>query len=87
MFLLYMNRILQYDNKFRVLITPSYVSSPSMELILGNWNDEHLKGFHVLEFKTLADAMDLAFKYPSIDWNKLVNIHRDAYKIITSSVK
>jgi hypothetical protein len=82
-----MNRILQNNNKFQVLTTPSYVSAPSMELMLGAWSDEHLRGYKIVSFTSLQDAMDLAFKYPPINWNKLVNIHEDSFRIITNSVK
>jgi len=82
-----MNRILSSNNTHKVLVTPTYVSSPSFELMLGNWTDEKLRGFHVIKFDTLEDAMELAFKYPSIDWNKIVSIHEDAYQMITSVIK
>lgn len=82
-----MNRILELNGKFQVLVTPTYVDSPSFELMLGNWEDKNLRGFHIREFDTLQDAIDLAFKYPSIDWNKIVSLHKDAYHIIVNSIK
>lgn len=82
-----MNRVLKVNNKFQVLVTPVFVSNSSMEILLGNWTDERIRGYKVLEFSTLQDAMDLAFKYPSIDWNKLVSIHEDAYQRITKSIR
>lgn len=82
-----MNRILKYKDKFSVLITPTYTTSPSFEILLGNWTDEHLRGFKVMEFADLESAMEMAFKYPSIDWNKLVSAHEDSYQLISNSVK
>lgn len=84
-----MNRILKNsdNNSYQVLVTPTYVSSPSMEIFLGNFMDEKIRGYYIKEFRTLQDAMDLAFKYPSIDWNKLVNMHEDSYVIITNTIK
>lgn len=82
-----MNRILQNNNSFQVLVTPSYVSAPSMELMLGAWSDEHLRGYNIVSFPTMQDAMDLAFQYPPIDWNKIVSIHEDSFRVISQSVK
>jgi hypothetical protein len=58
-----------------------------MEIMLGNWTDAKLRGFKVVEFPTMHEAMDLAYKYPDIDWNKLVSIHEDAFDTINKSVK
>jgi hypothetical protein len=102
-----MNRILKKNNNlYQVMITPTFISNSSMELILGQWiqdktprtgcskktltfpiSDEHIRGYRVAEFSTLQDAMDLAFKYPTIDWNKLVNIHQDAFPVIVNTVR
>jgi len=84
---IYMNRILQTNNSFQVLVTPSYVTAPSMELMLGAWSDEHLRGYNIISFSTLQDAMDLAFQYPPVDWNKLVSVHEDSFRVISQAVK
>lgn len=83
-----MNRILQNnDGRYQVLITPKYTSNPSMEMILGNFFDEKLMGYSIANFDTLQDAMDVAFAYPPIDWNKLVNMHIDSFQDITKIIK
>jgi len=82
-----MNRIREYNNMFQVLLTPTYSMSPSMEIMLGNWSDSKLRGFQVIEFQTMQEAMDLAYQYPDINWNKIVSIHEDAFKTIVSSIK
>jgi len=82
-----MNRILQVGNKYLVLITPVYISNASMELLLGNFLDEKISGYHVVSFSNLQDAMDLAYKFPMIDWNKLVNLHIDSYHVITNAIR
>lgn len=77
-----MNRILHVENNFKVLTTPTYTTNPSFELMIGNWTDEKLRNYKVYTFNNLQDAMDLAFQYPPIDWNKLITIHKDNfYKI------
>lgn len=82
-----MNRIRQYNGNFQVLVTPSYNTTPSMEIMLGNWVDEKLHDFRVVEFSTMNDAMALAFSFPDIDWNKLVNIHKDVFLKINDIIK
>jgi len=83
-----MNRILQVsDNKFLVLLTPNYVSNPSFELLLDNFSDENIRNCKIVEFPTMESAMELAFKYPSIDWNKLVLIHEDAFHSLRQIIK
>lgn len=82
-----MNRIREYNDMFQVLITPTYSMSPSMEIMLGNWSDEKLRGFKVVEYPTMNEAMSVAYKFPDIDWNKLVSIHEDAFDTINKAVK
>lgn len=82
-----MNRIREINDMFQVIITPSYSTSPSMEIMLGNWSDTKLRGFKVVEFPTMHEAMDVAYRYPDIDWNKLVSIHEDAFETINKSVR
>lgn len=82
-----MNRIRRIGGKFQVLITPTYLHNPNFEIMLGNWDDANLRNFKILEFDSLNDAMGEAFKYPDIDWNKLVSIHMDAYQYLVAFVK
>lgn len=97
-----MNRIRKVnDNLFQVLVTPSFISNGSMELLLGSWpisrflnkdinrliiSDEYLRNYKILEFDTMQDAIDEAYKHPPIDWNKLINIHHDSYATIVQTV-
>lgn len=81
-----MNRIRRVDNGFQVLVTQRYISNPSFELMLGNWTDEKMRNYRVVQFSTLQDAMDLAFKLPPIDWNKLISLHEDAFRTIVSTL-
>jgi hypothetical protein len=82
-----MNRILRVGNKFQVLVTPTYTTNPSFELMLGNWTDEKLRNYKIYEFDVLQDAMDVAFRYPSIDWNKLITINEDEYENIVNRIR
>ena len=82
-----MNRILSENGINKVLITPTYVDGIAMEIMLGNWTDQRLKGYHVEYFESLEDAMDVSFRYPSIDWNKIVSIHEDCFQKISDAVK
>ncbi len=78
-----MNRINRYtiNNKqyFDVLITPNYTSNPSFELVLGNWLDEDFNLYYVITTNSLQEAMNISWKYPDIDWERLVNMYKDNY--------
>jgi hypothetical protein len=74
-----MNRIRHKDGQYQVLLTPHLTLLPSMELLVGNWDDEHLRGFSVQEYNTLPEAQLLAFRLPDLDWYKLVRMHINHY--------
>jgi hypothetical protein len=74
-----MNRIRNHNGLYQVLITPSIKISPDSSLMVGNWEDEELRNFHVLEFDTLRDAQCEAFEHPDIDWYRLVLNHKHIY--------
>lgn len=52
-----MNRIRLYNNQYEVLITPNYVSTPSLELSLGNW-----------AFDTKSSFSDGYINIPTNNW-------------------
>lgn len=81
-----MNRIRKVGNIYQVLLTPTYEYSPNFEIMLGNWMESNLRNFKVIEFNSLNDALGEAYKYPDIDWNKLVSIHYDAYEKIVPMI-
>lgn len=74
-----MNRIRKVGDIYEVLITPSIKVSPDSALMVGNWSDENLRNYSVLSFNTMNDAMSEAFKYPDIDWYKLVLDHEHIF--------
>ena len=76
-----MNRIRKVDNMYQVLITPDIKISPDSALLIGNWSDESLRNFYVLQFESLNDAQAEAFKYPDIDWYKIVLNHKYIFEI------
>lgn len=82
-----MNRIRYKDGLYEVLLTPNHPVLPSMELLVGNWNDEHLRGFEVKKFKTLEDAQIIAMRLPDMDWYKLVRMHIEHFHNLTKSIK
>ncbi len=82
-----MNRIRKYDNKFQVLITPNIKVSPDSSLIIGNFEDESLRNFHVLQFETLNDALCEAYQYPDIDWFRMVLNHKYIFKRLEDTLK
>ena len=82
-----MNRIREYNYRYQVLITPTMPFNSSFELMLGNWTDEHLRNYYILEFDNLGDAQCEAFKHPDLDWDKLVLLHQNAFYDIKKIIK
>lgn len=75
-----MNRIRKIDDIYQVLITPNIRIAPDSPILVGNWSDESLRGYYVLNFSTLNDAQAEAFKYPDIDWHRLIVNHQYIYE-------
>lgn len=86
-----MNRIRKHKNKIQVLITPHHRFDPGFELMLGAWTDDHLRNYSIKEFVDMDDALEEAFNYPDIDWEKMVIFHKDIFvklhKIIKSELQ
>lgn len=82
-----MNRIRKYKNKYQVLITPHDNYNYDLEKMFGHWTDDHLKCYHIKEFETMEDAMNEAFKYPELDWYKLIEFHKDIYIKLKNIIK
>lgn len=82
-----MNRIREYNYKYQVLITPSMPYHATFEMILGNWTDEHLRNYYILEFDNLGDAQAEAFKHPDIDWERLVLVHQNSFYDLKKIIK
>lgn len=83
-----MNRIRKIENdKYQVLITPTHRFDSGFELMIGNWTDEHLRNYGIKQFDTLEDAMELAYLYADISWEKLVLFHKDVYQQLNKIIK
>ncbi|AYV78341.1 MAG: hypothetical protein Edafosvirus10_16 [Edafosvirus sp.] len=82
-----MNRIRKWHNKWQVLITPTYVYSPSVELMLGNFTDENLRGYYIVEYNDLQSAQCEALKLPDIPWYKLISMHKDIYNQLCGIIR
>jgi hypothetical protein len=75
-----MNRIRKINNNtYEVLITPSIKIAPDSSLMVGNWSDPNLRGYMVLRYPTMNDAMTEAFKHPDIDWYRFVVNHEPIF--------
>lgn len=82
-----MNRIREYNGAFQVIITPDIKISPDSSLLIGNWADENLRNYYVLQFSTFNDAMAEALNYPDIDWYKMVLNHKYIFMRIENTLK
>ena len=82
-----MNRIRKVDNKWQVLVTPNISMSPDSSLLIGNWEDESLRDYYVLQFESLNDAQCEAYKYPDIDWYKMSLNHQHIFQRLKTTIK
>jgi len=82
-----MNRIRKFEDGYQVLITPNLKIFPDSPLLVGNWQDENLRNYEVLTFKTLNDAQCEAFKYPDIDWFRFILNHEEIFRRLESLIK
>lgn len=82
-----MNRIRKVNNTFQVLITPDIKIAPDAPIMVGNWDDENLRNYSVIEYESLQDAQCEAFKYPDIDWYRFVTNHELIYRRLHSTIK
>lgn len=77
-----MNRIRKYNGKYQCLLTPHRKYDVGFEFILGSWTDETIKGFEVVEFDNYSDAENAIYDYPDINWNKLIELHKDCHDFL-----
>lgn len=82
-----MNRIRKYDNIYQVLITPHQKYNVGFEFLLGSWTDEALMGFIVKEYDNLYEAECEAIQHPDINWEQLVEFHKDSYQFLKSQIQ
>jgi len=75
-----MNRLRKLGDKYQVLITPEIKIAPDNPIMVGNWEDENLRNYYILEFDTLQAAQCEALKHPDIDWYRLVINHQHIFK-------
>jgi hypothetical protein len=82
-----MNRIRKTDSGYQVLITPNMKIAPDLPVLIGNWEDSDLRNFYVLTYPTLNDAQAEAFKYPDIDWFRLILNHKYIYERLDLKIR
>lgn len=82
-----MDRIRRYKDGFQVLITPNQQYNVGFEYVIGSWSDGSLKGFKVVEVDSLDKAVDLADNHPNINWNQLVEFHKDSFLYLEALIK
>lgn len=81
-----MNRIREYKGVYQVLITPLIKMSPDSSLMMGNWDDEYLRNYYILEFNSLNDAQTEAFKHPDLDWYRIVMNHEHIFYRLRNTI-
>ena len=76
-----MNRIRKINNTYQVLITPTQLYNAGWEIMRASFymNDQYLRNYTILNFKTLGDAQCEAFKHPDLDWDSIVLLHENSF--------
>ena len=74
-----MNRIREVGKVYQTLISPHQKYNVGFEYLLGSWTDDAMMGFEVREYGTYYDAECEATNHPDINWDQLVDYHKDAY--------
>jgi hypothetical protein len=82
-----MNRIRKVDNKYQVLITPEYKVVPDSVVMIGNFTDENLRNYYIVEFDDLEEAQCEALKYNDIDWERFILNHVEIFKRLNMQLK
>jgi len=82
-----MNRVRRVGKNYQVLITPHQKYDVSFEYLLGSWTDDGLMVFEVKEFSTYYDAECEAENHPDINWDQLVDYHKDSYEFLKNHIK
>lgn len=81
-----MNRIRKFNDIYQVLITPEIKIAPDNPIMVGNWEDESLRNYYILEFETLQGAQCEALKHSDIDWYRLVMNHQHIFKRLEQQI-
>lgn len=82
-----MNRIRYHNEKYQVLITPYRMGDDGIEIMLGNWTDDHLRNYKVQEFDDKEDALECAINLPELNFNRIVDFHKDIYIDLYRAIK
>lgn len=61
--------------------------SPDSSLMMGNWTDAHLRNYYILNFNTLNDAMAESYKYPDINWQRIVLNHEHIFARLKGTIQ
>lgn len=82
-----MNRIRRVGKTYQTLISPHQKYNVGFEYLLGSWTDEALMGFDIKEFDTYSEAECEADNHPDINWDQLVDYHKDAYVFLKQYIQ
>lgn len=82
-----MNRIRNVGKTFQTLISPHQKYNVGFEYLLGSWTDDAMMGFEVREYKSYYDAECEAANHPDINWDQLVDYHKDTYVCLNAHIK
>ena len=78
-----MNRIRNINDKYEVLINNNYTTNPSIEISLGELFNTQLRNYEIKILNNLQDALNLAYEYPPLNFNKMHSDCVDNFKKLT----
>lgn len=71
---------------YQCLFTPYRKYDPGFEYLIGSWTDDSVMGFEVRTFNTLSEAECEAMNMPDINWDMLVDFHKDSYLFLRDHI-
>lgn len=77
-----MNRIRRVGRGYQVLLSPHQKYNVGFEYLLGSWTDDNIIGFEVRDYGSYREAECEAIEHPDINWDQLVDYHKDAYTLL-----
>jgi hypothetical protein len=81
-----MNRIRRIGNVYQCLLTPHRKYDIGFEYLIGSWTDESIRGFEVITFNSLNEAECVAIDMPDINWDMLVDFHKDSFLFLKEHI-
>lgn len=81
-----MNRVRRVGSTYQCLLSPHRKYDTGFESLIGSWTDESMIGFEVRTYPTYTEAECQAIEMPDINWDRLVEFHKDQYMFLKNVI-